>query len=247
MRIFFKKFFFLAVTIVLTLGLSFSLQKAIAAWQAPTLNPPLGDFSNFLNESSVAQMKDGELIVNHLGNSADLGLLVENGELEVRNGTFQLTGLAGCGGTSKLTTNSSGVIICGTDAVDDADNDPENEKPEAGSGISISGADNRTVNALDNSATNELQDLSEVLGEGNDAGGSTISNLGAPEYDNDAATRSYVDGKVGGCVLQAVPGYTTSFVRTNCPEGYMAIGGMNSSYIMHSLPYRYMVCCKWQF
>ncbi len=48
---------------------------------------------------------------------------------------------------------------------------------------------------LDIDPTNELQDLSQVLTNGNDAGGKKITNLGAPTLANDAATKSYVDSQ----------------------------------------------------
>ncbi|SIS94947.1 hypothetical protein SAMN05421766_105136 [Zobellia uliginosa] len=38
--------------------------------------------------------------------------------------------------------------------------------------------------------------LSAVLGEGKDAGGATINNLGAPTADQDAATKKYVDDEI---------------------------------------------------
>ena len=52
-----------------------------------------------------------------------------------------------------------------------------------------------TQNALDLDIdpTNELQNLSQVLTRGNDAGTQKITNLGAPTAANDAATKSYVD------------------------------------------------------
>lgn len=48
---------------------------------------------------------------------------------------------------------------------------------------------------LDIDPTNELQDLSQVLTKGNDAGGKKITNLGAPTGASDAATKSYVDSQ----------------------------------------------------
>ena len=48
---------------------------------------------------------------------------------------------------------------------------------------------------LDIDPTNELQDLSQVLTKGNDAGGKKITNLGAPTTASDAATKSYVDSQ----------------------------------------------------
>jgi len=69
----------------------------------------------------------------------------------------------------RLYTDSSGKIQCGTNT-GDADSDP----------------------------TNELQNLYSVLSRGNSAGYYRISNLANPIYSRDAATKEYVDSKVGG-------------------------------------------------
>ncbi|WP_139063674.1 hypothetical protein [Flagellimonas eckloniae] len=46
----------------------------------------------------------------------------------------------------------------------------------------------------DTDDTNELQDIEEVLTEGNDANGLVLTGLGTPTAGNDAATKAYVDG-----------------------------------------------------
>jgi uncharacterized protein (TIGR02145 family) len=46
---------------------------------------------------------------------------------------------------------------------------------------------------IDSSVTNEIQNLSEVLYQGADAGGNTITNLANPINDQDVATKAYVD------------------------------------------------------
>lgn len=46
---------------------------------------------------------------------------------------------------------------------------------------------------VDGSVTNELQDLSSVLGLGNDGAGNQIKNIGSPTDGNDAVTKLYVD------------------------------------------------------
>jgi len=45
----------------------------------------------------------------------------------------------------------------------------------------------------DKSSTNEIQNLSQVLTQGNSAGGSKVTNLGTPTLAADAATKLYVD------------------------------------------------------
>jgi hypothetical protein len=54
------------------------------------------------------------------------------------------------------------------------------------------------VNDADASTTNEIQNLSQVLTQGNNAGGTKITNLGAPSVNSDATTKAYVDGAISG-------------------------------------------------
>jgi len=53
--------------------------------------------------------------------------------------------------------------------------------------------DTKFASDLDIDPTNEIQDISQVLTKGNDAGGKKITNIGAPTVATDAATKSYVD------------------------------------------------------
>ncbi len=87
--------------------------------------------------------------------------------------------------------------------VDDADADPNNEIElpiqaalDAGSFLQADGSGGVSyAPEADGDPTNELQNLSEILGIGNDAGGNSIINVSDPTDPQDVATKSYVDGK----------------------------------------------------
>jgi uncharacterized protein (TIGR02145 family) len=57
---------------------------------------------------------------------------------------------------------------------------------------------------VDGSVTNELQNLSNVLSQGNDAGNNTITNLADPVNAKDAANKSYVDAILEQMSLKGV-------------------------------------------
>ncbi|MFA6171254.1 MAG: shufflon system plasmid conjugative transfer pilus tip adhesin PilV [Patescibacteria group bacterium] len=70
-------------SVVITLGLSISLQSLLAAWISPKETAPDGNISAPLNTSSAFQQKDGGIILNHTGAAASSGLLVENGNVGI--------------------------------------------------------------------------------------------------------------------------------------------------------------------
>jgi hypothetical protein len=74
----------------------------------------------------------------------------------------------------------------------------------AGPGISITGNVISNTGDADNSTSNELQNLSDVLTQSNNAGGIKITNLGAPAAGTDAATKSYVDAQNGAQNLTTI-------------------------------------------
>ena len=86
-----------------------------------------------------------------------------------------------------------------TDAHVDADADPTNELQDlslGGNTLSLTG-DASPVDLSGYLDNTDDQTLAEVLAEGNDAGGTTITNLPAPVADSDASTKAYVDSQGG--------------------------------------------------
>lgn len=59
-----KFFSYLLITVFLTLGLSISFQSLLAAWVAPTANPPNNNVDEPINKSGSLQIKSGPLYVN---------------------------------------------------------------------------------------------------------------------------------------------------------------------------------------
>ncbi|KKN84678.1 hypothetical protein LCGC14_0286450 [marine sediment metagenome] len=77
--------------------------------------------------------------------------------------------------------------------------------------ISILNGNEITLNVddADANASNEIQNIEEVLSVGNNANGLLIKNIGTPTDDKDAVTKEYVDGAVtgvGGVIVSSAAG-----------------------------------------
>ncbi|QGY43757.1 hypothetical protein GM418_08830 [Maribellus comscasis] len=101
---------------------------------------------------------------------------------------------------------STGISITESQITDlthfttDDETDPVYSKSVA-SGIStsdISNWNNKLDTEVDGSITNEIQNLSSVLTEGNDGGTKQIKNIATPTDAGDATTKSYVDNLLAG-------------------------------------------------
>ncbi|MEP2773218.1 MAG: tail fiber domain-containing protein [Fulvivirga sp.] len=148
----------------------------------------------------------GELTISGSGNTVALTLGGDlsgtTGNAQLASGVVGLSELSDMGATNgdilqyngsnwEVVANSGGITYT------------------AGNGININGSNQISVDETqldgslisglpDNSATNELQDIAGVLGQGNNTSGATITGLPAPINNSDAATKAYVDANVGG-------------------------------------------------
>ena len=94
----------LIITVVLTLGVSVSLQSLLAAWTAPTVAPPDDNLEQPIDTSANDQVKDGNLgvlgnlsidtdtlVVDSVNNRVGVGTDAPSYELDV-NGDINFTG-----------------------------------------------------------------------------------------------------------------------------------------------------------
>ncbi len=92
-----KLFSYFIIAIILTLGLSISLQSVLAVWTAPTASPPQDNIPAPINTSIQKQTKSGDLII---AGDLDLG---GNFSVDLPNSIFfvdHLTGNVGIGTSS---------------------------------------------------------------------------------------------------------------------------------------------------
>ncbi|MFA6393932.1 MAG: hypothetical protein WCW25_03630, partial [Patescibacteria group bacterium] len=122
--------------IIITLGLSVSLQSLLAAWISPSSAPPDGNIPAPINASAIGQSKDAGLVLNH-GNVSGNGLVVEYGNVGIGTavpsskmevaGDLEIANLkknnganffGGCGSSASYIyqINSDGTVLCDLDS-----------------------------------------------------------------------------------------------------------------------------------
>lgn len=87
------------ILLIISIGLSVSLQSALATWVGPTLAPPDGNVAQPINSGSTGQYIQGGLILNTSGGTN--GLIVQYGKVGV--GTIIPTG--------KLTLDAGQIVV----------------------------------------------------------------------------------------------------------------------------------------
>ncbi|MGB7393863.1 MAG: hypothetical protein WA913_05685 [Pricia sp.] len=88
-------------------------------------------------------------------------------------------------------TAGNGLDLTGTIFSADVSTNAGNALTIDGDGLYVPDTDN--VDDADANPTNEIQNIEEVLADGNDANGLVLTGLGAPTAASDAATKAYVD------------------------------------------------------
>ncbi|WP_421811237.1 hypothetical protein [Flagellimonas sp.] len=92
--------------------------------------------------------------------------------------------------TGNITTNTSDIA---TNATDIATNTADISTNAGNISANATDIANHVAADGDLSSTNEIQNIEEVLTDGNDANGLVLTGLGAPTAASDAATKAYVD------------------------------------------------------
>lgn len=147
-----------------------------------------------LNSITSSEITDGTVTGADISTSADI---VANSFTGDGSG---LTGISATVNTDGSTISGDGSV--GTPLVVPANGITTNEIANG----TITNIDISTTAAidvakisglLDNDASNEIQDIANVLGVSNDAGGLTIVNVADPTNPQDVATKNYVDTNGG--------------------------------------------------
>jgi len=109
--------------------------------------------------------------------------------------TNEIQTLSKTGSTVSLSTGGGSIVLNDDSPTNEIQNISTASVDANTRSLSITGGStiNVDVRDADASVTNEIQNLSQVLSQGNDAGGTKISNIGAPTVNSDAATKIYVD------------------------------------------------------
>ncbi|MEC7772896.1 MAG: hypothetical protein VX798_17075, partial [Bacteroidota bacterium] len=114
-------------------------------------------------------------------NASDIGTNATNIATNTSNITANATNIAT--NTADIATNTSDIATNASDITTNTTNISTNATDIA----------NHVAADGDLSSTNEIQNLGEVLADGNDGGGLGITNIADPTAAQDAATKAYVD------------------------------------------------------
>jgi len=150
--------------------------------------------ANSTNEAQVLSRSGSNLTLTQVASvgggtvsidDADANPTNEAQTLSKTGATVSLSNVSGAGGGSFILN-------------DDSNTNEAQTISKIGSNVTLSqangaGGGSFSINDADADATNELQNLSQVLVSGNDAGGNRITNLSNPTNPQDATTRNYVD------------------------------------------------------
>ncbi|MBO0331725.1 beta strand repeat-containing protein, partial [[Muricauda] lutisoli] len=121
-------------------------------------------------------------------NTSDIGTNATNIATNTTNISTNATDIAA--NTADIATNTADIATNTSDIATNASNITTNATNISTNATDIS---NHITADGDLSSTNEIQNLGEVLTDGNDGGGLAITNIADPTAAQDAATKAYVD------------------------------------------------------
>jgi len=181
------------------------------------------DIANFLpgqvlttDENGIVQWQDSDELYDLTFNKLDNTLTISR-STTAGVSTIDLAALVGSDDqqlTLKdniLTLQDGGTPIDLTTYTNTGTDEQTLSTDDSAGNISILNGNEITLNVddADANASNELQNIEEVLSVGNNANGLLIKNIGTPSDDKDAVTKEYVDGAVtgvGGVIVSSADG-----------------------------------------
>lgn len=112
---------------------------------------------------------------------------------EDKSATNEIQTLSKTGSNISLSVGGGSILLN-----DDSNTNEAQTISKSGSTVTLTqangaGGGSFSINDADADATNELQNINQVLTRGSDAGGNKVSNLSNPTGLQDAATKNYVD------------------------------------------------------
>ncbi|MEP2668160.1 MAG: hypothetical protein ABJH04_04150 [Cyclobacteriaceae bacterium] len=169
--------------------------RSLALSSGNTINVDIqdGDASNTNEAQTLSRTGSDVTLTPILGtgggtvsiNDADASPTNEAQTLSKSGATVTLTNVSGAGGGSFIIN-------------DDSNTNEAQTISKTGSNVTLTqangaGGGSFSINDADADPSNELQNLTQVLARGTDAGGNRITNLSNPSATQDATTKNYVD------------------------------------------------------
>lgn len=188
--------------------------RSLAMSDGNTINVDVRDAdANSTNEAQTLTRSGSNLTLTQVASvgggivsidDADSNPTNEAQTLSKSGATVSLTNVSGAGGGSFIIN-------------DDSNTNEAQTISRTGTNVTLTQANSAgggsfSINDADADATNELQNLNQVLTRGSDAGGSRITNLANPTGSQDATTRNYVDTQ--DAILSSMISTTYAFKAT---------------------------------
>ncbi|MEZ4947348.1 MAG: hypothetical protein R2804_17555 [Cyclobacteriaceae bacterium] len=188
--------------------------RSLAISSGNTINLDVQDAdANSTNEAQTLTRTGSNLTLTQVASVGGGIVSIDDADANPTNEAQTLSKVGATVSLSNVSGAGGGSFILN----DDSNTNEAQTISRTGSNVTLTqangaGGGSFSINDADADATNELQNLNQVLVRGNDAGGNRVTNLANPSNLQDATTKNYVDTQDG--ILSSMISTTYAFKAT---------------------------------